>query len=40
MTTKDKHIIKELLSSNDEEIIRNTIRGIGASKIGVLLEQI
>ena len=40
LTTKDKHIIKELLANSDEEVIKNTVKGLSAGKVGVLLEQI
>ena len=40
LTTKDKHIIKELLANNDEEIIKNSVKGISAGKVGILLEQV
>lgn len=40
LTTKDKHIIKELLANSDEEVIKNTVKGISAGKVGVLLEQV
>lgn len=40
LTTKDKHIIKELLSTNDQGIIDNSLQGLPESKVGVLLEQI
>ena len=40
LITKDKQIIKEILSNTDQEIIKNSIWGIPAAKVAILLEQI